>query len=131
MLHRAIVRWETHKELLATFQQRAERAPVALADFEKFMLEVCIGFECERNGFDTEMSPNRVADNLAYLGICFQAEDGEMGNEFLERCFFVALCCALNAGENRLKPADALRLGLIDTVRTDISKFRQFRPVWR
>jgi hypothetical protein len=120
VLHRAIPRWETYKELLAAFREETEIASVSRADFEKAMLDVCIGFECGRDKFDLNASPSRVSDSLAYLDACFQEEDVERGREFLERRFFVTLCRALQVRENELKPTEALWLGLLDPIRTDI-----------
>ena len=42
-------------------------------------------------------------------------------HKYRESSFFVALCHALYEGENELTAMDAVWLGLVDTIRADIS----------
>jgi len=121
VLNRAITRWETYRELIVAFQDELELASVGHTDFERTMLTACIEFEWRTNGFDLEMSLNRIGDNYAFLDTCFQKRDCVQGSEFLEYCFFATVCRALQEGDYELTPTDALWLGLIDTIRTDIS----------
>jgi hypothetical protein len=59
-------------------------------------------------------------DYAEFLHTCFDKSARDLSSEFVEWCFFVTLCRALQDGENQLTAADAMWLGLIDTIRTDI-----------
>ena len=100
------------------------------------MLHAAISFDFERNpAWDGELT--RISDHFCFLNSYFdfealcewvagRAEPQTSGTDieaasFLQfRVFFLALCRALQEGENYITVTDAMWLGLIDTVRPEI-----------
>lgn len=120
VLSRARAYWDRHSGLLSAFQEEILRShPATPADFQKAMFNTGFQFEWGHT-FDPNASLTRIGENFAFLEICFQQENRCSGKESWEWPFFVALCRALQEEENELTATDALWLGLIDTIRTDI-----------
>jgi hypothetical protein len=138
VLELAIPLWDSYNGLLLHFQKRLRRGrTVTKAYLQKLMLHASIGYEYESNkgnpAWDGGLS--RISDHFYFLNAYFdvgklcdwvaaraapQTVDTDVeATYFLQfRVFFLALCRALQEGENNITALDAFWLGLIDTVRT-------------
>lgn len=137
VLELAITLWDNHNGLLLEFENKLKRVrgrTVTKPYLQKLMHHAAISFDYESNQeWDGELS--RISDHFFFLNSYFdfdilcdwvaaRAEPQMAGTDvesdyFLQfRVFFLALCRALQEGENELTPSDAVWLGLVDTVRS-------------
>jgi ClpP protease-like protein len=136
VLELAIPICDSHNALLLQFQKRLRRGrAVNKAYLQKLMLHASIALEYERNkgnpAWDGGLS--RISDHFYFLNAYFdfgtlctwvaaraelQTADTDVeAAYFLQfRVFFLALCRALQEGENNITAVDAVWLGLIDTL---------------
>jgi ATP-dependent protease ClpP protease subunit len=147
VLKLAIPLCESYNGLFLNFRKRLRRGrDVTTAHLQKLMLYASMDFECEssrRNpAWDGGLSA--ISDHFYFLNTYFRDETNEFGKlrewvaaraephkadaadvEAVQfQMFLLALCRALQEGENELTPADAVWLGLIDTVRDDFTAAR-------
>jgi len=123
LLRRTFIFWNKFSGLVPALGREIERAiPQSAMDFEKAVLKACMEFEWQTSAFDATKSLSSIGEGFTYLRTCFPQDDWSRGGQFWDWGLFVALCCALQEGENELTPTDALWLGLIDTIRTDIMR---------
>jgi ATP-dependent protease ClpP protease subunit len=115
------------------------------ADLQKIMLNASMAFEYQSNSDNPDWSLScgglkRIREHYAFLEEHFQNATGDQVGKLCERwapstpakedehdvdaayflpfrSFFVAICRALQQGENNLTAVDAMFLGLVDTVR--------------
>ena len=142
VLDLAIPLWSDYNSLLLHFQKRLRRGrTVTNAHLRKLMLHASIAFEYESEkgdlGWDGGLG--RISDHFYFLNAYFdagrlrdwvgarpepQAFDADIEEAyFLQfRVFFLALCRALQEGENNITASDAVWLGLIDTVRENLPR---------
>lgn len=143
VLKKAITRWDSYDGLLTHFQKEIGRGrrTSEKADLQKSMLHASIACEYQSNERNPAWSLgngglSRIRDHFFFLDEYFRnADEDEIGKlcewwapvtdanvestYFLPfRSFLVALCRALQEGENEVTGMDAFWLGLIDTVRT-------------
>ena len=147
VLEKAITGWDSYNGLLAQFQKKIRRARVSNGgDLQKVMLSASISFEYQSNRSNPTWSLSsgglsRIRTHFSLLDAYFgnlngdefgklrasldephaAATKGESSYLLLCRSFFFALCRALQEGDNELTAMDALYLGLIDTVRADLT----------
>jgi len=143
VLELAVPLCDSHHGLLHEFEKRLRRRrgrTVTDTHLRRLMLHASTAFEYESNkgepSWDGGLS--RICDGFYFLNAYFdvgtlcdwvaaQAEpqtastDVEADYVLQFRVFFLALCRALQEGENLLTPVDCVWLGLIDTVRTDLA----------
>jgi ATP-dependent protease ClpP protease subunit len=141
VLDLAIPLWESYNGLLIHFQKRLRRGRTATkAHLQKLMLHASIAFEYESDkgnqSWDGGLS--RIGDHFYFLNAYFdfgrlgdwvagrtesQTADTDVEADYLLqfRGFFLAICRALQDGENYITPLDARWLGLIDRVRADLT----------
>jgi len=137
VLQRAIPLWESYNGLLLQFQKRMRRGrSVSKARLRRLMFHASAAFEWERNQdagvWDGGLG--RISDHFHFLNAYFDFEklgewvaarsepqagdtDAEAAYFLQFRLFFLALCRALQEGENELTAVDAVHLGLIDSIR--------------
>jgi ATP-dependent protease ClpP protease subunit len=137
VLDLAIPLFRSYNGLLLRFQKRLRRGRVvSKTSLRRSMLHASSEFEYESSetdsAFDGGMS--RISDHFYFLNAYFdlarlcewvamreqpQLNEAEIEEAYLLqfRLFFLAMCRALQEGENYLTPSDAVWLGLIDTVR--------------
>jgi ATP-dependent protease ClpP protease subunit len=138
VLDRAIPLFDSYNGLLHHFEKRLRRGRIVTETrLRRLMLQASVAFEYESgesdSAFDGGMS--RISDHFYFLNSYFDVEelrdwiagrsepqtDGVDAIYFLPfRTFFLALCRALQEGENSITPLDAVWLGLVDTVRDDV-----------
>jgi hypothetical protein len=141
VLELAIPLWQSYNSLLLHFQKRLRRGrTVTKAHLQKLMIYASIDFECEGNRGEPcwDGGFSRISDHFYFLNAYFdigrlcdwlaaRAEtqtidaDAEEAYFLQFRVFFLALCRALQEGENYITPVDSLWLGLVDTVRAESS----------
>jgi hypothetical protein len=139
VLEMAIPLWRTYNGLLLHFHKRLRRGRrVTGARLQRLMLHASIAFEDESNegkpAWDGGLS--RISEHFYFLNAYFDVEklcewvaaraepqtaDADVEAAYLLqfRVFFLAVCRALQEGENEITPTDAVWLGLIDTVRQE------------
>jgi ATP-dependent protease ClpP protease subunit len=134
VLARAIPLWHSSNGLLLHFQKKLRRGrSVTSEHLRKLMLYSAFSFEFEKGDPpDWDAGLGRISDHFYFLNSYFDfgvlrdyvagreplpAVTGEEDYSLPFRMFFLALCRALQQGENSITPADAVWLGLIDTVR--------------
>ena len=139
VLDLAVPLLDRYNGLLLHFQNRLRRGrTVTRAHLQKLMLHAAISFEYESNkgkpAWDGGLG--RICDHFYFLNAYFDSatlcewlaarpaerdrtpDADPEADYFLQiRLFFLALCRSLQDGENQITPADAVWLGLIDTVR--------------
>jgi ATP-dependent protease ClpP protease subunit len=134
---------DIYNGLLLQFQKRLRRGrAVTKAHLQKLMRHASIAFEDERSkddlGWDGGLG--RISDYFYFLNAYFDfgrlrdwvasraeprtATDAEADYLLQFRLLLLALCRALQEGENNISAADAVWLGLIDTVRDDFPASR-------
>lgn len=143
VLERAIPLWHGYNGLLLQVEKRLRRGRTATkAYLQKLMLHASMDFEYESSkgqpaSWDGGLS--KISGHFYFLNAYFDSatlcewvaarpaeRDHSAGADpeadyFLQfHLFFLALCRALQDGENQITPADAVWLGLIDTVREDL-----------
>lgn len=142
VLKRALPLWESYNGLMLHFQKRLRRGRrVTGARLQKLMHYASIDFEYENNEGQSAWDGGfgKIGEHFYFLNAYFDieklrewvatpAEPQSAGDTDVEaayflqfRLFFLALCRALQEGENELKAGDAVHLGLIDTVRDDLA----------
>ncbi len=137
VLELAIPLWAGYNGLLLHFRKKIHRGrTVTRADLQKLMIYASIAFECESNkdnpAWDGRL--DRINDHFYFLNAYFDIgklrdwvagravpQTTEADDSLQFRVFFLALCRALQERENKLTAMDALWLGLIDTVRADVT----------
>jgi ATP-dependent protease ClpP protease subunit len=137
VLELAIALRNSYSGLALQFHRRLRRGrTVTKAQLQKLMLYASIAFEHESGeggGPDFDGGLSRISDHFYFLNAYFDVErlcawvagpaesrtDDADVDEVDFRVFFLALCRALQEGENHITPADALWLGLIDTIRDE------------
>jgi ATP-dependent protease ClpP protease subunit len=120
--------------LLLHFQKKLRRGrTVTEAQLQKLMLYTGMSFEFENaNGVAWEERLSRISDHFHFLNAYFDVgrlhdwvvalstpeTDTDVEDDYFLpfRMFFLALCRALQEGENSITAHDAIWLGLIDTV---------------
>jgi ATP-dependent protease ClpP protease subunit len=139
VLDRAIPLWDSYNGLLLEFEKRLRRRrgrTVSKAHLRKLMVYSAFDFEYDKGDpvkWDAGLAP--ISDHFYFLNCYFDdvgklrawvaarpepqtaAKDADADLQF--RLFFLALCRALQEGENFITAADAVWLGLIDTVREE------------
>jgi ATP-dependent protease ClpP protease subunit len=144
VLEMAVPLSDSYNGLLVHFQKKLRTGrTVTKEQLQRLMIYASIDFESQTRGgapaWDGGLS--RIGDHFYFLNAYF--DFGELSERlaareafqttgrdaradyFLQfRVFFLALCRALQEGENCITPSDAVWLGLIDTVRTDESPRR-------
>jgi len=139
VLDRAIPLWDSYNGLLLQFQKRLRRGrTLTRAHLQKLMLRASMSFEYQSNkgkpAWDAGLG--QICDHFYFLNAYFDSatlcewvaarpaerdrtpDADPEADYFLQfRLFFLALCRSLQDGENQITPADAVWLGLIDTVR--------------
>lgn len=145
VLELAIHLRDTHDDLLVHFHKRLRRGRAVTKDhLRKLMLHASIAFEHETNAsisaFDAGLSG--ITEHFHFLNSYFdlgqlcdwvaaREEPQAPGTDVEDlqfRLFFGALCRALQEGENHLTPMDAVWLGLVDTLRDEISQAVSVSP---
>jgi hypothetical protein len=139
VLELAVPLCESYTGLLAHFHKRLRRrrASPTREHLQKLMLHASMAFEYEsRKGKPAwDGGLGRFSEHFYFLNAYFDfgrlsdwaaghaeipaAETDVEASQF--SLFFLALCRALQEGENELTPMDAMWLGLIDTVRADLA----------
>jgi hypothetical protein len=147
VLARAIPLWHSSNGLLLHFQKKLRRGrSVTSEHLRKLMLYSAVAFEFEKGDPpDWDAGLSRISDHFYFLNAYFdfgalrdwiaaREEPQPAGTDaeadyFLQfRFFFLALCRALQEGENNITALDALWLGLIDTIRPGQSDPRVWQP---
>ena len=138
VLDRALPLFNSYNGLLHHFEKRLRRGRIVTETrLRRLMLQASMAFEYESgesdSSFDGGMS--RISDHFYFLNSYFDVKelrdwiagrsepqtDGVDAIYFLPfRTFFLALCRALQEGENSITPLDAVWLGLVDTVRDNV-----------
>jgi ATP-dependent protease ClpP protease subunit len=140
ILDRANSLWDRHNGLLVQFGKKLRRGrTVTRGQLQKLMLNSAIAFDYESNpAWDGDLT--RIGDDYRILNSYFDfgalrdyvaaravpqpASTDAEADYFLQlRVFSLALCRALQEGENYITPLDSLFLGLVDTVRSDLATF--------
>jgi ATP-dependent protease ClpP protease subunit len=139
VVERAMALYDGYNGLLLHFQKRLRRGrTVTKAHLQKLMHYASIDFEYGSNkdnpAWDGRLG--RITDHVYFLNAYFdlrtlcdwiaarpepQTAEAAADDSLQFRLFFLALCRALQEGENYITPVDALWLGLIDTVRADLA----------
>ena len=135
VLDLAIHLFNSYQALLLQFRKRLRRGRrVTQEHLQKLMLHASIAFEYENRAggpvWDGGLS--EISDHFFFLNNYFDVtrlcewvrvraepmadEDPEAAYFLQFRVFFLALCRALQEGENQITPMDAVWLGLIDTI---------------
>lgn len=135
----AIPLWHDYNGLFVQFRKRLRRGrAVTRAYLQKLMLNASVAFEYENHKDEVAWDGGlgRISEHFYFLNAYFDVDqlcDWIAGREEIEtpdaeptdllqfRLFFVALCRALQEGENQILPMDAVFLGLLDTVQADIT----------
>jgi ATP-dependent protease ClpP protease subunit len=139
VLDRAGSLFESSNGLLLLFLKKVRRGRTVTKEYlQELMLRVSMAWEYQSNkgapAWDGGLS--RISDHFYFLNAYFdfavlrdwiaaRAEPQPAGTDVEEdyfRLFFLALCRALQEGENYITALDALWLGLIDTVRRDLPR---------
>ncbi len=138
VLETAIPLSDSYDRLLLQFQKRLRRGrAVTKSHLKKLMLHASMAFDYQTNqgAQDWDGGLSRISDHFYFLNAYFdfgrlsewvaaREEPQTAGTDlkadyFLQfQVFHLALCRALQEGENHITASDALWLGLIDTVRT-------------
>ena len=138
VLEIAIPLADTYNGLLGHFHKRVKRGRIVTKRYlQKVMLESSIAFEYQTSKGAPSWDGGlvRICDHFYFLNSYFDfgelsewvagreapqtAEKDALADDFLQfQIFFLALCRALQEGENNITPSDAVWLGLIDTVLT-------------
>jgi hypothetical protein len=130
----------SYYDLMLHFRKRLRRGrAVTIEHLQKLMLHASIAFEYETrpcsSAWDGGLS--RISDSFFFLNTYFDvarlrewvagraesktADADPEADFFLQfRVFFIALCRALQEGENHITAMDAVWLGLIDTLGRDV-----------
>jgi ATP-dependent protease ClpP protease subunit len=135
VLELAVSLFDSYNILLLHFQKRLRRGRTVNKSYlQKLMLHASTAFEYETNKGKTSWDGGlgRISDHFYFLNAYFdvdklcdwaargkpQMTDSDVeADYFLQfHLFFLALCRAVQEGENRITALDALWLGLIDTV---------------
>jgi len=139
VLHAAIPLADSHNGLLLDFEKRLRRRrgrDVTKEQLKKLMVYAAVDFGCDPAAWDCGLT--KICDQFHFLASYFDfgaLQDYVAGRPepqtadtdvevayFLQfRFFFHAICRALQGGENQLTPMDCLWLGLIDSVRADLT----------
>jgi ATP-dependent protease ClpP protease subunit len=128
--------------LLLHFQKKLRRGrTVTEAQLQKLMLYTGMSFEFDNaDNLAWEEKLSRISDHFYFLNAYFDfgrlcdwiaarephtADDEEAEAAYFQpfRFFFLALCRALQEGENYVTAMDAVWLGLVDSVREDAIDF--------
>jgi ClpP protease-like protein len=140
VLDLAIALWSRYNCLMPHFQKRLRRGrAVTIEHLQKLMLHASIAFEYETrtcsSAWDGGLS--RISEHFFFLNTYFdvarlrewvagraepQTTDADPEAAFFlqVRVFFLALCRALQEGENHITAMDAVWFGLIDTLGRDV-----------
>jgi hypothetical protein len=134
VLERALRLWHRQNVLFVRFQKKLRRGrSVTKEQLRKLMLYSAFECECEPAAWDAGLP--RICDEFYFLSTYFDlgslreyvagrrepqtaATDAEADYLLPFQMFLLALCRALQEGENCITPLDALYLGLVDTVET-------------
>ena len=140
VLELALPLWNSYHGLMLHFQKRLRRGrTVTKAHLQKLMLHASIAFEYESHtgGPVWDGGLSRISDHFFFLNAYFDvarlcewvaaraepqtADADPEADYFLQfRVFFLALCRALQEGENHITAMDAVWFGLIDTLGRDV-----------
>jgi hypothetical protein len=141
VLELAIPLWQSYNSLLLHFQKKLRRGRTVTKEHLQ-MLMMYASIACDREGHNGESrwdgGWSNISDHFYFLNAYFDiarlcdwlaasAEtqtidvDPEEAYFLQFRVFFLALCRALQEGENYITPMDALWFGLVDTVRMESS----------
>jgi ATP-dependent protease ClpP protease subunit len=141
VLERAIPIWENYNGLLRHFEKKLRRGrTVTKEKLQRLMIYSSLAFEDESNNGKSTWDGGfgRISDHFYFLNtyidvgkVCDwvaarpepQTAGTDVEDEYVLqfRLFFLALCRALQEGENYITATDAVWLGLIDTVREDLT----------
>ncbi len=144
VLDRAIELDECFNGVLLQFQKRLRRGRVVTnAHLRKLMLHAAIEYESHSDDERWDGGLAKISDHFFALNSYFdferlhewiatrtrfEAPHVEADYELRFRQFFLSICRALQQGENRLAPADAVWLGLIDSIRNGVMQERPRCP---
>jgi hypothetical protein len=149
VLKNATTIWRSRSGLVTRFEEQlaALRPCSESAEIEKLMLNLCLESEFESRTTDWSLRSGglaRVVDHFIFLNAYFQGAHGVQFGKICQRwapvflpkdeqeekfrahflpfwSFFMAMCRAVEIGDNELLARDGFFLGLIDALRPDLA----------